>query len=585
MRPLATHNIEQVEIMKGSSNMLHGAGGAGGTINFIWKRPKEKAFKNISANVGKYETGSVGLEVNNPIANGALHVDLYHRDSGGWVDESPFKTTDIHAALSYELSEAYTLNTHYSYLEDDLAAYWGSPLVPRSVALNPNSAVSREDGYVLDESLRFENYNVADNDISSKAHMLRLDGVWIVNEGVTNTTQLYRYHANRHWQNAESYIFDETTGLVDRDRLLVEHDREVFGFINTLRLDTEFSGKQHIFTAAISHSDINFDRIVGFNTTNFFVDSVDLRSPIAGTFGDVSERPDLIRENLSSLTFTHWAELSDKLHYEGDVRFDHFNINRKRFNFDGTARERLVDSFNDVTYRLGLTYNIDDNFMSYMQYSQSHDNYNADIGRYDDLSQFKLSDVANWEMGSKLSTREGDTQISFAVFNIAKKSKQQQSGISNTIKYVSKGYEFSVLNRVTSKLNTGVSVWYVHAEYKNYFDLSSSEDKSGNEEINVPDLMGSAWMSYSNLFELPLELGLGYQYVAERYADADNTTVLDSYALLHAFAAYTKDKYRVMLHVNNMNDAFYVPWADPNYPDQGLLGAPRFIELSIKAQF
>lgn len=585
MRPLSTHNIQQVEVVKGPSNMLHGAGGAGGAVNFIWKSPKDKSFKNVSATVGKYDTASLGFEFNTPITNGAFHFDLYHRDSNGWVDNSPFNSTDMHVAIRYDIRDDYALNLRYSYLEDELPAYWGAPLVPRSVAQQPNTAVSRSDGYVLDESLRFVNFNVADNEISSEAHMYRIDGVWSVNESITNTSQTYFYLADRIWKNSESYIYNPDSGDVDRDRLFVEHERAVFGFINTTRYVGELGGKKHIFTAAVSHSDINFDREVGFNTTNFFVDSVDLRHPVAGTFGAVSNRPDKIRENISALTLTHWAEITEKLHYEGDVSFDYLDIKRKRFNFDESIRERLVDTFNEVTYRLGFTYNLTEKVMSYVQYSHHYDNYNADLAKYDDLSFFELSDVVNWEIGSKLSARDGDTQVSFAVFNIEKKSKQHWSGESNTITYVSNGYDFSVLNRVTKKLKTGLNLWYVDAEYRDYFDLSNNQDKSGNHEINVPDLMASVWTSYSNVFELPLEIGLGYQYVAERFADIDNTTELDSYTLLHTFAAYTTEQYRLMLHVNNLNDTYYVPWSDPNYPDQGIVGAPRHIELSLKAQF
>ena len=53
--------------------------------------------------------------------------------------------------------------------------------------------------------------------------------------------------ADRKWQNAESYVYDTGSGQVERDRLLVKHDRHVWGVKSDLTVDSFIGDKPNVF--------------------------------------------------------------------------------------------------------------------------------------------------------------------------------------------------------------------------------------------------------------------------------------------------------------------------------------------------
>lgn len=65
-------NIQRVEVVKGPASLLYGAIEAGGTVNYITKKPGEKRFAQITQDVGTDEYLRTQLDVNQPIVAGKL---------------------------------------------------------------------------------------------------------------------------------------------------------------------------------------------------------------------------------------------------------------------------------------------------------------------------------------------------------------------------------------------------------------------------------------------------------------------------------------------------------------------------------
>jgi iron complex outermembrane receptor protein len=582
MRPLSTHNLQQVEVIKGPSVLQHGQGASAGTINFISKRAEAKGSTTSTTTFsrGMYGSSSIGVEMNVPLTKGAYRFDLYHRESDGWVNQADSTTTDMHLGYLFTPSTDMQLYFKYSHLEDDLPAYWGTPLVPLSEAIDPSDAVNRQDGFVLDESLLGNNFNVIDHVINSKSDWYRLDIDWKLSSRVKSKSSLYYFSADRHWRNSESYIFDSNTQLVDRDRLLVSHDRRVFGFQSHLTTEEELFGFSNSAMLSLEYSVNEFSRLVGFNQTNFFVDTVNLMDTVSGYFGDVSTRKDFIDETNTALVLNDRIHFNNQTHLELGIRQEHIEMDRRRFNFDGSERESLIKSFDLTSYRLALNYEIQRGNRVFIQYGEQHDDITGDLVTplVEDVSEFEPSDTQQWELGLKSSFYNTALQLTCSIYSIEKKAKLLRNGTESDAVTKSDGVEVSVSNRFTDQFKLGLNASYVDSRYGNYYDLDYDRDVSGNRPVNVPETMASVWGSFSQLFSLPIEVGLGTNFVSKRFADSSNDTTLNEYTLYHMFAAYNVDNFRMMLQVRNVTDEVYVPWSDIYYTEQALAAPPRTYE-------
>ena len=84
---------------------------------------------------------------------------------------------------------------------------------------------------------------------------------------------------------------------------------------------------------------------------------------------------------------------------------------------------------------------------------------------------------------------------------------------------------------------------------------------------------------------VPFDLGAALRYVGHRYADNANAVRLNAYVTADAWVSVPYKNMTFMLRGRNLLDKTYAIWADPFYPSQVLLGAPRTVELMMMARF
>ena len=591
-RPHTTNNIDRVEVVKGRAVLLHGQGTAGGTVNLITKKARltQTHSQEMMTSFGSNATYSVNAGMAGPIADEiAYRLDASLRQSDGWVDESESKYTDISASTLWQPQKQFNILLSASYLQDELPAYWGTPLVPRDVARRPASGVvNTADGLVIDKATREINYNVADREIESDSLWLRSDIHWQVNDQVESNTVLHHFHADREWRNAESYIYDRDSDLVIRDRLLVEHDRELWGIKSGLLIQSNLAKKANRFSVNVEYSENDFKRWVGFEPINFFVDAVDLYHPVAGEFGEVSNRFGSVLVETKALIANNSLSLTPKLQWDIGWRYEQIDVDREYFNFDGSviARSTIANEYDENSYNIGFVYQLTDHINAFAQYSKQHDRIEADYEFSYQVSNFKPSDINQKEIGLKALLNNERVELTLALYEIEKRVTAQRSDLSfeNNLQQ-SKGVELAVSSKLFNDVSLGGNIAYTDAEFGDYYDPDYGVDVPGNTPVNVPDLMISTWGSVSQVANLPLEIGIGINHVSDRYANIENSIKLKSYTLLNLFASYTHNNYRYALHIRNATDEIYAPWSDIFYPGQVALGAPRTIELSVQANY
>jgi len=599
MRPKNTFNVEQIEVAKGVSSLTAeegGAGGAGGSVNIISKKPQlnQATAIDVLTSYGRYNTSSTNVGISSAVnEKSAYRIGVSRYSSDGWVNNTDSSTLETTASYLFAPSDSFNITASLNYEDDSLPAYWGTPLVPASVAQDADgSVVSTEDNRVIDKATRYVNYNVADSVIDSTSLWSRIDMNWTLSAATSMQATIYQFDADRQWQNAESYTYNTTSNDIRRDRLLIEHERQIQGL--NLALNHGFGNEnlKHDLVIKLESSENDFTRITGFdmNAADFYdIDSVDLYTPQAGVFGDVDQRQDKQIKTLNALVLEHRVSIEDAWFIDLGVRAEHISFDRQYIQFDGTIRQRqsLDTNINQMSYYLGLMHPISSQHNIYLNYAMKHDPIENDIKYFYDLSNFKPSDVNQWELGLKSVFNEDRTELTLAIYDIEKTVDYQSSDNAalKTNEQTSQGAEFAIKHELNAQFRIGGNLAYTDAKYGHYYDPEWGVDASNNRPVNVPESMLSAWLSYNTIFNLPIEMGLGYNRVDKRFANTENTTVLDEYQLFNVFVAYKADDYRLGFNVRNLTDEIYAPWSDTFYPDQVVLGSPRTYEISVRARF
>ncbi len=268
MRPQTSFNLDRVEVVKGASVLNANEGSAGGTVNIITKKPAfDEQSVNVHSRYGRFNTQSYNLGLNaSSNQTQAYRLDVNRNSSDGWVDDTDSQSLNASVSYAYRPTSGLDILLYSSYAEDQLPAYWGTPLVPLSDAINPSSEiVNTDDNRVVDLATRYNNYNVADSIIDSKSDWLRLDSNWDVTQQTNIKATIYQFNADRVWQNAESYNYDPNSERVQRDRLLIKHQRYVRGVNLSVLHSFSAWDKPQQLVVNMESSTNDFTRDVGFD--------------------------------------------------------------------------------------------------------------------------------------------------------------------------------------------------------------------------------------------------------------------------------------------------------------------------------
>ncbi len=522
-----------------------------------------------------------------------------YRASEGWVDDSDAQYFSVGTSLFWKINTQLNLSFSIDAQKDELPAYWGTPMVPESIAIDPiTDVIKTEDDLVIDGETLGNNYNVSDQVIDSISHWKRVNLHWQPNKILENKTTLYQFSADRKWQNAESYIYNSTSGNLDRDRLVVDHDRSLWGLQSGFVLTTELAGRKSLISIDLEYSKNDLERFVGYERDDFFVDDITIQNPDQGAFnsydapGAVEVKKDTQLLKTSAITLSKKSELSHSLALNLAIKVENLNIDRKLFDFDGSTKDsKTIDTgFEQSSYSLGLVYHLSSNISSYTLFSNQHDDVLGDLRAVSTASNFKPSNISQAEIGLKAVLDEQQSEMTLALYNIEKEIRSEQSGQAfTTNEQTSKGIEFAIRTVISEQFRVGGSLAYTDAQYGDYYDvdgnLGAGTDATDNTPVNVPEKMASIWGSMNNIANLPLEAGMGINYVSSRFANTSNTVTLQDYTLVNVFSSYSHKDFRVALHIRNVTDEVYAPWSDIYYPEQVIIAPPRTIELSFQSKF
>lgn len=611
MRPQNTFNLDRIEVLRGPNSVLHGQGAVAGTVNVVTKSAEigEPSKIDLLASMGRYDTRQFGIGAGGSFSDSAWYrFDVSQRSSDGYVDRMDSNSLNATGSVLWRATDTLAVKFSVDHLDDELADYWGTPLVPTGSAREPmHNVISTRTGETLDRAMRSHNYNVSDSKAESDQLFLRADVTWTPAENFTIKNTTYRFVADRDWLNAEGYVYCTEvvdvctkTGEIQRyyGYFFVTHEQELVGNRFTAQYDLDLGGMENTVLGGFETTSLDFERARGFRRAEPLAagDSVDPYAPIAGLYGPEELRGVSPTDIQTRAVFLENAlKISDRLSVVGALRYEQLELDRQNFNSDGVLEASSFDrDFDWTSWRIGSVFKLADNVAAYAQYSDAKDPVNSNIFLVNGGEDLDLTDAEQWEIGLKGALPELGVEATVAYFDIQRDDVIEQIGIDSATNVggrESNGLEVTATWAASEQLKFGVNAAQTKAEFSR---STNFQNFAGNTPPNVPERTANLWASY-NFSDLPLTLGGAFRYVGDRFGDNANDVTLKSYSLIDAYASWKHSNLTISARVNNAADEEYVSWSDvfylgqtdPSfiYANQLLLGAPRTFEVSIAASF
>lgn len=611
MRPQNTFNLERVELLRGPSSVVNGQGAVAGTINAVTKAAEPTSAHGWQGllSYGRFNTYHAAAGAAGPI-NDALwyRVDASRSATDGWVDRMDSGSTNVTGSVLWRPATRARITFSADVLDDDLPQYFGTPLVPRSAAVQPLDVVRTTTGETIDERTRFVNYNVNDGVARARQVLLRADASLKLTDEITLNNVAYGFDAEREWKNAEGYVF--CTSVVDVCRsvgqisryygyFLINHDQRLYGDRVTLNVNAPIAGREHRGVVGFEASTIDFERTRGFRRQVPLApgDGVDLLNPMPGQYGPIELR------GISPTAITSWGlfaehslAVTSRLRLAGGLRYDGLDLDRKNLSPTRVPEAGgFTRQFNWWSWRAGAVVTVRPGIVAYGQYSNARDPVSSNIFLVNANQNFDLTQAVQWEGGLKADIDNGRTQVTLAYFDITRDDVLDRFALDSATNIggiSSRGVELAATVQVTSKGRLGANVGVTDAEYR---PSANFVRFAGNRPPNVPRVTANGWASYQDFAGLPIEIGGSARLVGDRFGTNANAVTLRRYTVMDAYVAWTRGRLRTTARIDNLTDAAYASWADPFYlsqvdpsflyANQVMLGAPRTVSVQLQVGF
>ncbi|WP_047473976.1 TonB-dependent receptor [Delftia sp. ZNC0008] len=590
-RPVDSWIYDRVEAVGGASGFLYGAGGVGGTLNYITKLAQRDSFTEGQLRLGSYGLKEASVGLNRRLGDATdsqgtthyLRLDLNHRDAGSWVGGTQSRSTQLATSLLSDLGGGLTHTLAYEAQHERVdRPYWGTPL------LNPLRGQAR-----IDEATLGKNYNSADGLYAQRVQWLRSITEWRASDRLKLSNTFYAYDALRDYRNVETYRFTPDNSAVVRSAALLQrHDQRMVGDRIEGSYLGELAGRRSEWAFGL---DVSVNRQTRFpNSLSGTVSTVNPYDFTTENFYDIPGmapgfRPD--RDNkvtTTALYLENRTALTPALHLLTALRHERIEVDlTNRRDVTPALPASYSRSYSPTTGRVGLVWDATPEANLYAQFSTAADPPSGMLmgaSFADAINNTGLTTGRQVEAGSKLSFWQGKGTAALAVYRITRRniSTQDPQDSTRTVlvgQQSSRGVELSMGLAPTPRWSIQGNWSHVDARYDNY--QQGGVSLAGKRPTNTPASVLNLWTSYR--ITPALEVNAGLRRVGGIYTDAANTLSWPAYTLLDLGLSYRIDpRMTVVARLRNATDRVY---AASLTSTMAYLGAPRTADITLRVAF
>lgn len=585
-------SFERIEVIKGPASVTSGEGALAGAINFVPRRPKlDGVSGEVLASYGSFDTARLAADVNLPLGQTvAVRGDISFSRSSGWVDDTDSRTFAATGSLLFKPSDRFSLVVSVDHFEDRFnTAYFGTPVISRSVARDPSSAVSGSSGLVLDKAMRRANYDYTDGDDGSSTTWLRARAEYALTDNLKVVSDTSYYDSFRDYKDADEYTFNAATGLIGRGATYISHDHQYWNQRLHLAFDGHIAGLHNRFIIGAEYGATDFFTVRRFGTGT----SLDPFNPARGTFPDDTPANFATRQDITAKvnSFAIFAEnalnLTDEWLVVGGIRYDDVTLDRRVLNATSGAIQTYGQSYHPISWRAGTVYSVTPRTQVFAQYTRAVTPVSGLLFLSAANAAFKLTTGYSYEGGVKTSLTGTGVELTASAFYIRQDDILTRDPINPAVVFQggaqrSRGFELSLNLPVTPELSVAASGTLLDAEYLELIEAGGG-NRAGNRPQNVPEQLADLVVTYSPK-SLPITVVGSIRHNGDFYTETANVTKVNAFTTFDASVSWNAAFGTLTLRGRNLTDEFYADWS--GYAS-GLVfvGAPRSVELSFSKRF
>lgn len=590
-------NVEEIQVLKGSSGGLYGRLEPGGLVNYVIKKPLPVARASVEQEFGSYGWARTVGDATGPVtADGSVRYRgiVAFQDNNSFRDEVENRRFLISPSLSWDITPSTELYVNYEHSNFDYVLDGGLPSLGAAPA---NVPISRWYG-LLGLPISNRESDLVDVHLTHKL----ADGWTAKARGAYSKVQ-------SHFFDSEPAQFNELDPTRVDLFLAGPYDDSNRTWFGELSLTGETQLAYWLKNRAYVGGEVyDFEsRQLYANAFSGFppqFDSLDIFSPVYQSLRDLPAFP---KNNIfnpgdswKAVTYQNEVTVLDRLHLLAGGRYE---VARETSSFcspndvldpvcpaeNAASNEAVARPF---TQRYGASYEITPQLAAYGSYAESFST--SGFGRLADRSIAAPSEGVQYEAGLKARLFGGNLQATLAWFDITQSNISvpipgnagfvEQIGEAN-----SRGFELDVAGRITDRLQLIANYAYTDTEVTNDVDEDGGPGFTGNHLPNVGLHSGALWLQYD--LGAGLSVGAGVAAVDERFANPQNGVVLPAYARVDASLSYKFDtalgKALAQVNVSNLLDETY--YLSGNNTGTALAtitpGAPRTFIGSLKVEF
>ncbi|AYF48299.1 TonB-dependent siderophore receptor [Pseudomonas fluorescens] len=565
---------DRVEVLKGATGLLTGAGGPGGTINLIRKKPTSEFKSSIELGAGSWDNYRSQVDVSGPLTetgNVRGRAVAAYQDKHSFLDHYSRKTGVFYGILEFDLDENTLLTIGADYQDSD----------PKGSSWTGTRTIFDATGNKLDLPRSFNNgpkwgswEQYSRTAFATLEHTF--DNGWV-------TKGQYNHQING---------YNAPLGYISQDSATASsiYARKYVGDTTSDSLDVyasgpfELFGREHELVIGQSLS-ISKWKAKDYTATTYFNNSYDFYN----WHGQAIEplwTATKINDETTRQTGTYVTgrfSLTDELHLLLGSRIANYQV---------TGTSDTQESGKVVPYA-GLTYDLNDNFTAYASYTeifQPQTQYRTRTRTMLDPNEGK-----NYELGLKGEFFEGRLNSSLAYFEVHEENRpladtawNSQPGVDYSYigtKTKTKGYEAEI----SGELARG---WQLQAGYTHKIARDDDGKKVATWE---PEDQVSFYTTYKLQGNLDkLTIGGGARWQSAGWQTVNNwgypgggrseKFTQDPYWLVDLMTRYqVTENLSATLNVNNLFDKHY--YTNIGFYDSAYPGDPRNVMVTTRWDF
>lgn len=563
---------DRIEVVRGATGLMTGAGDPGATVNMVRKRADSKTLAgNISASYGSWNKQRYVGDISAPLnADGSLRGRVVggYQDQDSWLDRYGKRKKFLYGVLEADVTDHTVASLGWDYQQTNTAnPTWGG--LP---SLYSNGTRTHYDRNV-NTSANWTGYRVESRKIFANVTH-NWDNGWSLRFNGTHGEQTFNDTLLYIMGNPDAVTGEGASGWGSKDR----GKRTVDSFDTYASGPFDLLGRQHQLMAGASYSRQH-------NAT--FSQDGPMDSDQIGIFdnrwnGSVGEpewnawyvnADDIVRQK-STYTAARFS-LADPLSLIVGARYTQYSTNGS----SGDMRK-----YNTTPYG-GLVYDINDSLSAYASYTSI---FAPQTKRNKEGAWLSPVTGKNYETGLKADWADGRLTTNFALFRIEQENAAEAisgefvNGSSErayraTKGVVSKGAEFEVNGAVTDDLQLTFSATrYV------------ATDSDGRFNSFAPQTQLKLFSRYRVPMLPDLTVGGGVNWQNSVYKDISGPDgeiqrlKQGSYPLVDLFAQYQLTRQlAVQANFSNLFDREYYSYLDSS----AVYGEPRSMSVSMSYIF